>query len=111
MLALCADAHGPPPQPHTVKLLATPPEVTASVAPNVAPFDDSGSMALGMHATSDPTMAMKSSSSSISTTRPWFCAGVMNTHVNQSGGRARRVWIGMYYSPNVATDRRCMPTE
>jgi type IV pilus assembly protein PilY1 len=65
--------------PGTVDLLATPPEITASVAPNVVlTFDDSGSMAWEYMPDARPYGGGGwgiSSSLTTNSSYPWFCAG------------------------------------
>lgn len=110
LLALCA---GMMPQlalaaaAGTVDLLATPPEITASVAPNVAlTFDDSGSMDWEYMPDQRPYYVPATSwgiSTSITSdaTRPWFCAGRIDSSVTDINDPRSKPMNGMYYDPNV----------
>ncbi|MBK9658037.1 MAG: hypothetical protein IPO66_22530 [Rhodanobacteraceae bacterium] len=98
----------------TVDLLATPPEITASVAPNVAlTFDDSGSMAWEYMPDQRPYAGGgwgQSSSLVADASRPWFCAGVIDPRVTDPADPRSKPMNGMYYSPNVRyKGRRCTP--
>lgn len=91
--------------PGTVDLLATPPEITATVAPNVAlTFDDSGSMAWAYMPDKRPfDNGGWGLSTSISTNadNPWFCAGRMDSSATSPSDPRSKPMNGMYYDPNV----------
>jgi len=79
--------------PGTIDLIATPPELTASVDPNiVVTFDDSGSMASNFMGDSRPFDGG-------SWTGPWRCAGVIDPRA--TSGIGMRSMNGVYYNPNV----------
>lgn len=115
LLALVAGLMSPLAQaaaPGTVDLLATPPEITASVAPNVAlTFDDSGSMDWEYMPDTRPyqdNVAPVSNdgwglSTSITTdsSKPWFCAGRFDAGVTDPNNPRSKPMNGMYYDPNV----------
>jgi type IV pilus assembly protein PilY1 len=92
--------------PGTVDLLATPPEITASVAPNVAlTFDDSGSMAW-QYMPDRPAYQTGSSwgissTPSTNTSYPWFCAGRIDANVTDPTNPRSKPMNGMFYDPNV----------
>ncbi|GMU42674.1 MAG: hypothetical protein IT479_07360 [Xanthomonadales bacterium] len=92
-------------QPGAVDLLATPPELTASVAPNVLlTFDDSGSMAWQYMPDQRPFDGVawgQSTSISTSTANPWFCAGRIDASVTDPDNPRSKPMNGMYYDPNV----------
>ena len=93
--------------PGTVDLLATPPEITASVAPNVVlTFDDSGSMAWEYMPDQRPydssnTSWGLSTSNTSDATKPWFCAGRIDGSVTDPANPRSKPMNGMYYDPNV----------
>ncbi len=91
--------------PGTVDLLATPPEITASVAPNVAlTFDDSGSMDWEYMPDNRPYYGGSwglSTSITSDATRPWFCAGRIDARVTDASDPRSKPMNGMYYDPNV----------
>lgn len=93
--------------PGTVDLLATPPEITASVAPNVVlTFDDSGSMAWEYmpdqrpYDSSNTAWGLGTSNTS-DATKPWFCAGRIDGFVTDPDNPRSKPMNGMYYDPNV----------
>lgn len=91
--------------PGTVDLLATPPEITASVAPNVVlTFDDSGSMAWEYMPDQRPYGGGGwgiSTSVTTNSSYPWFCAGRIDGLVSDPANPRSRPMNGMYYDPNV----------
>jgi hypothetical protein len=91
--------------PGTVDLLATPPEITASVAPNVVlTFDDSGSMAWEYMPDARPYGGGGwgiSSSLTTNSSYPWFCAGRIDGSVTDPANPRSKPMNGMYYDPNV----------
>ncbi len=93
--------------PGTVDLLATPPEITATVAPNLAlTFDDSGSMAWEYMPDQRPYQTPVvgwglSTSISTNTDYPWFCAGRIDSRVTDPADPRSKPMNGMFYDPNV----------
>ncbi|MBK8069886.1 MAG: hypothetical protein IPK27_20400 [Rhodanobacteraceae bacterium] len=91
--------------PGTVDLLATPPEITASVAPNVVlTFDDSGSMAWEYMPDQRPYGGGGwgiSTSVTTNSSHPWFCAGRIDGLVSDPANPRSKPMNGMYYDPNV----------
>ncbi|HEU4664178.1 MAG TPA: PilC/PilY family type IV pilus protein [Dokdonella sp.] len=80
--------------PGTIDLLATPPELTASVEPNiVVTFDDSGSMASRYMGDGRPF-------DNGGWGAPWGCAGVIDPRAPAGDIRAHAM-NGVYYNPNV----------
>lgn len=80
----------------TVDLIATPPQLTAKVAPNVVlTFDDSGSMASAYMPDQRPY-----DGSSWSSSARWYCAGVIDPTAAEGSLKARPM-NGMYYNPNT----------
>lgn len=110
LLALCAAVI---PQwlgaaaPGTVDLLATPPEITASVAPNVVlSFDDSGSMAWEYMPDDRPYEPSpkdwrQSDPFPLDESDKWFCAGRIDPRVTDPDNPRSKPLNGMYYDPNV----------
>lgn len=92
-------------QPGAVDLLATPPEITASVAPNVLlTFDDSGSMAwqyMPDRRPYDNGNWVQSSSMVSNADNPWFCAGRIDAAATDPTDPRTKSMNGMYYDPNV----------
>ena len=81
--------------PGTIDLLATPPELTASVDPNiVVTFDDSGSMASNFMGDDRPF-------DNGSWTGPWRCAGSIDPRVTTAADIRAHAMNGVYYNPNV----------
>lgn len=81
--------------PGTTDLLITPPELTATVDPNiVVTFDDSGSMA--SHYMGDGRPFDNSGWAS-----PWGCAGTIDPRVTTPGDIRSHAMNGVYYNPNV----------
>ncbi len=93
--------------PGTVDLLATPPEVTASVAPNVVlSFDDSGSMAWEYMPDDRPYQTpvvdwRQSDPFNADESDNWFCAGRIDARITDSSNPLSKPMNGMYYDPNV----------
>jgi type IV pilus assembly protein PilY1 len=91
--------------PGTVDLLATPPEITATVPPNlVLTFDDSGSMAWAYMPDRRPLDGGGwgvSTSITTNADNPWFCAGRFDATVNSASNPRSKAMNGMYYDPNV----------
>jgi type IV pilus assembly protein PilY1 len=81
--------------PGTIDLLATPPELTASVDPNiVVTFDDSGSMASNFMGDDRPF-------DNGSWSGPWRCAGSIDPRVTTAADIRAHSMNGVYYNPNV----------
>jgi len=96
----------------TVNLLATPPELTSSVAPNlVLTLDDSGSMGrnfmpdqrpytgAGWGATDQQNTT--SSASYPSGAGPYLCAGLIDPRITDSANPRSWAMNGVYYNPNA----------
>lgn len=85
-------------------LLATPPELTAAVAPNlVLTFDDSGSMASDFMPDQRP-YDNGGWGSATSSANPWRCAGVIDPNVTDETNVRSRSMNGVYFNPNNAYD-------
>ena len=81
--------------PGTIDLLATPPELTASVDPNiVVTFDDSGSMASNFMGDDRPF-------DNGTWSGPWRCAGSIDPRVTTATDILAHAMNGVYYNPNV----------
>ncbi|KLD77849.1 hypothetical protein Y886_13430 [Xanthomonas hyacinthi DSM 19077] len=79
---------------------STPPDLTTSVAPNIAvTFDDSGSMQSDFMGDNVPfiTSPLKAWDQS----QPWFCAGVIDPRVTDTKNNASKTMNGVYYNPNI----------
>lgn len=77
-------------------LSTTPPDLTTSVAPNIAvTFDDSGSMQSYYMGDNRPF------DQKAWTTSPWFCAGVIDPRVTDTKNNASKPMNGVYYNPNI----------
>lgn len=77
-----------------VDLLPTPPDLTASVDPNiVVTFDDSGSMAWTHMGDDQPY-------SGTGWSGPWRCANQIDPRVTDPSQPASRAMNGVYYNPN-----------
>lgn len=91
--------------PGTVDLIATPPELTATVAPNMlVTFDDSGSMAwqyMPDNRPFDNSGWGQSAFVTTSSTRPWFCAPVLDTAAAVGNRRRETSMNGVAYNPHV----------
>jgi type IV pilus assembly protein PilY1 len=96
----------------TVDLLATPPEITTSVAPNiVVTFDDSGSM--GRHYMPDQLpfsgggwgarddQNVFANNRYDYATRPWLCAAVIDPGVSDRSNPRSFSMNGVFYNPNL----------
>ncbi len=96
----------------TVNLLATPPELTSSVSPNlILTFDDSGSMGRnfmpdqrpygggGWRATDQQNTS--SSQSFASGAGPFLCAGLIDPRVTDPADPRSWAMNGVYYNPNA----------
>ncbi|MBL8296849.1 MAG: hypothetical protein JNN30_00755 [Rhodanobacteraceae bacterium] len=82
----------------TTDLLATPPELTAAVAPNlVLTFDDSGSMGSAF-------MPDRRPYDGAGWGRPFRCAGVIDPNVTDETNPRSRSMNGVYFNPNNAYD-------
>ena len=93
--AQMANAAAPVIAPGTIDLLATPPELTASVDPNiVVTFDDSGSM-------TDHFMGDNRPFDNNGWGAPWGCAGTIDARVTTAGDIRAHSMNGVYYNPNV----------
>jgi type IV pilus assembly protein PilY1 len=78
-------------------LSTTPPDLTTSVAPNIAvTFDDSGSMQ-SYYMGDDRPFDEKA----WGTTSPWMCAGVIDPRIKDTTKNASKAMNGVYYNPNV----------
>lgn len=99
VLCLCA-VHPQDVKAWSTDLLATPPELTAAVAPNlVLTFDDSGSMAwdyMPDQRPYDPTNTGWGS--------PYRCAGVIDADVTDKTDARSRSMNGVYFNPNNVYD-------
>ncbi len=96
----------------TVDLLATPPDLTSSVAPNViATLDDSGSM--GRHFMPDQRpfdnggWGARDDQSNHHNNRynyntPWLCAAVIDPRVTDPANPRSFAMNGVYYNPNIS---------
>ncbi|MDC8011632.1 pilus assembly protein [Tahibacter soli] len=94
-LLVAAVLASPAAQAGRVDLLATPPDITASVDPNLAvSFDDSGSMAWTYLGDKRPYDDQAWSG-------PWRCAGVIDAEVTDRSNPASRAMNGVYYNPNI----------
>jgi type IV pilus assembly protein PilY1 len=108
-----------PPAPGTVDLIATPPELTATVAPNIlVTLDDSGSM--GFHAMPDNrpfdnvSWGVRYDQSNVHNNRydyntPWLCAAVIDAHNTNPNSPRALPMNGVYYNPNVRYRVPLMP--
>lgn len=100
-----------PPAPGTVDLIATPPELTATVAPNImVTLDDSGSM--GRHFMPDGRpfdnggWGARDDQNNVHNNRynyntPWLCAPVIDAHNTDPTSPRASPMNGVYYNPNV----------
>ncbi|URX61071.1 hypothetical protein KR767_13350 [Luteibacter anthropi] len=80
----------------TTDLSPTPPDLTTTVAPNVAvTFDDSGSMASNFMGDTRPFDGNNW------TNDPWRCAGVIDPRVSDKDDRRSSAMNGVYYNPNI----------
>lgn len=78
-----------------VDLSPTPPDLTASVDPNVVvTFDDSGSMSSNYMGDNRPFDAG-------TWTGPWFCAGTIDPRIIDVTNVKSKAMNGVYYNPNV----------
>ena len=78
-------------------LSTTPPDLTTSVAPNIAvTFDDSGSMQSYYMGDNRPF-----DGGGWSTTSRWICAGVIDPRVKVATNNASKAMNGVYYNPNI----------
>jgi type IV pilus assembly protein PilY1 len=79
-------------------LSTTPPDLTTSVAPNIAvTFDDSGSMQSYYMGDNRPF-----DGGGWDTTAPWMCAGVIDPRVTATTNNASKAMNGVYYNPNIS---------
>jgi type IV pilus assembly protein PilY1 len=77
-------------------LSTTPPDLTTSVAPNIAvTFDDSGSMQWSYMGDTRPF------DQQAWTTSPWLCAGVIDPRITDTKNNASKPMNGVYYNPNI----------
>ncbi|HSX60402.1 MAG TPA: PilC/PilY family type IV pilus protein [Tahibacter sp.] len=84
----------------TTDLLATPPELTAAVAPNlVLTFDDSGSMGSDFMPDQRPY-----DPNNTGWGNPYRCAGVIDPNVTDETNPRSRSMNGVYFNPNNAYD-------
>jgi type IV pilus assembly protein PilY1 len=105
--------------PGTVDLIATPPELTATVAPNIlVTLDDSGSM--GFHAMPDDrpfddvSWGVRYDQSNVHNNRydyntPWLCAAVIDAHNTDPNSPRALPMNGVYYNPKVTYRLPLMP--
>jgi type IV pilus assembly protein PilY1 len=78
-------------------LSTTPPDLTTSVAPNIAvTFDDSGSMQSYYMGDNRPF-----DGGGWSTDMPWMCAGVIDPRIKDTTNNASKAMNGVYYNPNI----------
>lgn len=108
-------AHAQTPVPGTVDLLATPPDLTSSVSPNVmVTLDDSGSM--GRHYMPDARpygggWGLRDDQNNVHNNRydyaniPWACAAVIDPRVTDPADPRSFAMNGVYYNPNVRYQR------
>ena len=96
----------------TVNLLATPPELTSSVAPNlILTLDDSGSMGRNFMPDARPyggggwgatdQQNTTSSQDYASGGRPFLCAGIIDPRVTDATNPRSWAMNGVYYNPNA----------
>jgi type IV pilus assembly protein PilY1 len=79
-------------------LSTTPPDLTTSVAPNIAvTFDDSGSMQSYYMGDNRPF-----DNGGWDTGSPWMCAGVIDPRVTATTNNASKAMNGVYYNPNIS---------
>jgi type IV pilus assembly protein PilY1 len=92
LLVLCSTVASATTQPGDVDLSPTPPDLTASVDPNiVVTFDDSGSMASNFMGDFRPF-------DNGSWTGPWFCAGSIDPRVTSATNIKSHSMNGVYYN-------------
>lgn len=87
----------------TVDLLATPPELTATVSPNlVLTFDDSGSMGNTYMGDYRPFYAPGTNTGwgSASASNPWVCAGAIDPRSSDPADPRSLPMNGVYFNPN-----------
>lgn len=78
-------------------LSTTPPDLTTSVAPNIAvTFDDSGSMQSYYMGDNLPFNA-----GGWDFSKPWACAGVIDPRITDTTNNASKAMNGVYYNPNI----------
>jgi type IV pilus assembly protein PilY1 len=78
-------------------LSTTPPDLTTSVAPNIAvTFDDSGSMQSYYMGDNQPY-----DGAGWGTDKPWMCAGVIDPRIKVTTNNASKAMNGVYYNPNI----------
>ena len=78
---------------------STPPDLTTSVAPNIAvTFDDSGSMQSNFMGDKIP---FNTDLTDWDSSQPWFCAGVIDPRITDSKNNASKTMNGVYYNPNI----------
>lgn len=79
-------------------LSTTPPDLTTSVAPNIAvTFDDSGSMQSYFMGDNRPF-----DGGGWGTDKPWMCAGVIDPRIKVTTNNASKAMNGVYYNPNIS---------
>jgi type IV pilus assembly protein PilY1 len=79
-------------------LSTTPPDLTTSVAPNIAvTFDDSGSMQSYYMGDNRPF-----DNGGWSFSQPWACAGVIDPRIKDTTNNASKAMNGVYYNPNIS---------
>lgn len=111
MLLDLSAASAAPPADGTVDLIATPPELTATVAPNIlVTLDDSGSM--GRHYMPDQRpfdnggWGARDDQNNVHNNRydyntPWLCAPVIDVHNTDPDSPRALSMNGVYYNPRV----------
>lgn len=78
-------------------LSTTPPDLTTSVAPNIAvTFDDSGSMQSYYMGDNRPF-----DQGGWNYSAPWACAGVIDPRIKDTKNNASKPMNGVYYNPNI----------
>jgi type IV pilus assembly protein PilY1 len=84
------------------KIDSTPPDLTTSVAPNIAvTFDDSGSMQSFFMGDNRPFDNGKWTDANGDYTAPWVCAGVIDPRISDKSKLASSTMNGVYYNPNI----------
>ncbi len=87
----------------TVDLLATPPELTSTVSPNlVLTFDDSGSMARTYMGDFRPFYPSGTNTGwgTANSSNPWLCAGAIDPRSTDPADPRSLPMNGVYYNPN-----------
>lgn len=84
---------------------ASPPDLTTSVAPNIAvTFDDSGSMQsffMGDNRPFDNKAWTRTIDKTARYVDPWVCAGVIDPRITSASDPRSQAMNGVYYNPNI----------